>query len=366
MITSAAIIISVVLITELAAWIFLIAKNNAPPIKTKKEYSVTLIIPFKNESDNLQKWIQWIKSQKELPSSILFINDNSEDGGENYVKTFANQYRSRNNHSTVIKCYDLPQGQNGKKAAIAYGIESTESTYILTMDADVEPADSFFESLSELNFAPLNLFPVEMRWTNNSFAAIIGGMEHKILQSQNFLFASLTIMTASGANMLFSRKHYKEFCNGEMLEPIPSGDDHYFLRAFQSKSVPIAVSGNQNLKVTTNSPVDCIGYFNQRTRWLGKLFRKADWRDWTIGSVLCLVIYSSAIFLIGAVLSGSVAFFLGCLFLVTLMYYIPILVFTNSVSIKDILGALLMAVCYPIVFSTVFIVAMIRPIPNWK
>ncbi len=365
MIVSCFVILFLALAAEIVACLLLFTKSIENSQKTNGAQTVTLLIPFKNESDNIQLWINWIKNEKQLPPAIFFVNDHSTDNGEKQVESFIQQWNEENT-ATRIRCIDLPPKINGKKAAIEFGVTHAETSHIVTMDADVRPASNYFDSLNKMEFLPLLLLPVEMLSKNKTFAATIGAIEYNMLQAQNYLFSPFSIMTASGANMLFSRTHFLEVNTAGVGASIHSGDDHYLLRTFQQNKIPVAVSNNKSLKVVTQSPSTIQSYIRQRTRWLGKLFVKSDWKDWIIGSLLAMVILSSSLVLIGTAFLGNSFYFIASFILILLLYVLPIFVFTKRLTFFDAIGALLMTVFYPFVFAVIISLALFQPKPKWK
>ena len=56
-------------------------KAKDQPMSRLSVRDITVIIPFRNEKNNLEKVIKSLDAQRIKPERILFINDHSEDEG---------------------------------------------------------------------------------------------------------------------------------------------------------------------------------------------------------------------------------------------------------------------------------------------
>src|SRR5690554_962550 len=91
---------------------------------------LSAVIPFRNEALTLTKFLASLKIQSVLPAKIIFVNDHSEDDSVQIIEQFINKYGL----GTLIH---LPQGEEGKKAALNLGITNVETPFVLTLDADI-------------------------------------------------------------------------------------------------------------------------------------------------------------------------------------------------------------------------------------
>ena len=112
---------------------------------------LTVVIPFRNEQENLSMILKNINELKKVPRRFIFINDHSDD---NWKGLFENQ----NNIS--IDVYSLDKDKNGKKEAIWEGVKRTETKFVLCWDADVCFKADYFSELQELQQADLIILPV--------------------------------------------------------------------------------------------------------------------------------------------------------------------------------------------------------------
>lgn len=156
-----------------------------------------LVVPFKNEKSNLVRFSNWINSQDVLPNEIILVNDHSDDLSIQDLKVLFRDI-------DLVRFIDLSQEDKGKKAAIRKAIELSNSDYILTMDADVIPSDRYFETINNLEVQDMNILPVIMTFESSKAFTRFAAYEYNLLHSLNFLLSRYFVLTASGANLLFS------------------------------------------------------------------------------------------------------------------------------------------------------------------
>lgn len=356
MLVSAAIFYILFLVLELLALFTLygFSKKQGSNVSLN---DLTLLIPFKNESKNLPNLLNWFLSQSELPKQVIFINDHSTDSS---CAVF-DRYKSND-----IELVNLPDGLRGKKQAIRFGLDHSTSSTILTMDADVIPSDNYFDTIQKLLILDLNILPVKMIPNDNSLVSVLSSVEYNMLQSLNFLFSKVTILTASGANLVFKKSIFKQVDDYENHKHIESGDDHYLLRAFQSKNIPVRVFNRNSAVVETLSINNWKLFFRQRSRWLGKLLQYSSIKDWLIGVSLFIFFMTTYLILIYCVINMEVFFFLYFFSCCMLFYLIPSIVFHGNLSLSSFYHSFMMTIIYPIIFFLILISTLVRKKSKWK
>lgn len=318
-----------------------------------------LVVPFKNEKSNLVRFSNWINSQDVLPNEIILVNDHSDDLSIQDLKVLFRDI-------DLVRFIDLSQEDKGKKAAIRKAIELSNSDYILTMDAYVIPSDRYFETINNLEVRDMNILPVIMTFESSKAFTRFAAYEYNLLHSLNFLLSRYFVLTASGANLLFSKKSFFHSDDIEQHIEIPSGDDHYLLRAFQKNKFEISVINNLQLGVKTKSVKDFGSYWKQRSRWIGKLFKYSKFSDWISGFFITAFILVGFLSLIASLFSGNYIYFALIYGLVTLNYLLPILFFKNTFSFVKFWESIFFVIYYPIVFTLIIFRALFIPNENWK
>ena len=106
------------------------------------EYELTIVVPVFNEEDmiySLEQSLSGFVSQSWLPACVLFVNDGSNDLSKERIVEVCN----RQQHF-----YHLSLSKNsGLSAALKAGIDTTWSTFVGYMDADLQTTPEDFNLL---------------------------------------------------------------------------------------------------------------------------------------------------------------------------------------------------------------------------
>jgi glycosyltransferase involved in cell wall biosynthesis len=231
------------------------------PVKKIKLEELVVIIPFRNEIHRIQDLLNSIQNSKELPKEFVFVDDHSSDKGMEFIAS-----QLKNIPHRIIQMKDSLEG---KKKAIRFAIESTESEFILSMDADVTFSSTYFSGLKELSEADMYLLPAILRakkWYEhvyevdlilvNAVNCGITGWKRPIL--------------ASGANLLYKRESFVHYDRFESHAHMPSGDDIYLLRDFRNAAAEIRLVTDTALAIHTETPQSFKEFIHQRLRWIAK------------------------------------------------------------------------------------------------
>ncbi len=107
-----------------------------------KYESVTIIIPFRNESSHLPLLLKDVENQKNIDVTkihVILIDDHSSDDSLNTVKSW----------DTPLKysLLELPEDKQGKRQALEYASNYVESEWILFTDADCRLPENWLYSM---------------------------------------------------------------------------------------------------------------------------------------------------------------------------------------------------------------------------
>ncbi len=246
------------------------SKSNPIP-----EEFVSVIIPFRNESENIIANVKSIIKQN-YPDDfyeVLYINDNSSDDSLQLLTEFSKPDR--------IKVFSLPDNNSPnahKKRSIAYGIEKSKGELIVTTDADCFYSENWLRSLLS-NFDPETGFisgPVEFIEEENLFSRIqkleLAGL---ILTGAGLIGADRPII-CNGANIAYRKKIFDEVGGFKDQINLSSGDDELLMQkiAMETK-YKIGFSLNHDSIVKTKCNAGINNFYQQRKRWASKgLFYK--------------------------------------------------------------------------------------------
>ena len=96
--------------------------------------TVTVIVPMRNESENVAECISALSGQGSVDNvKFILVNDSSTDNTLALIK----QATAGDSRFTVIDSPELRTGWLGKVSALQAGYEAADSEFIVTIDADV-------------------------------------------------------------------------------------------------------------------------------------------------------------------------------------------------------------------------------------
>ena len=105
-----------------------------PSAATEQSESVSVLIPVRNEAENIADLVLSLQAQKHLAQlEIIFINDSSTDETLNKLQDAINGGAQ----IKVINAPSLPSGWMGKPWALQQGYLQAKGEIVVTLDADV-------------------------------------------------------------------------------------------------------------------------------------------------------------------------------------------------------------------------------------
>lgn len=250
------------------------------PVKNqnyKKDISIAVIVPVRNEVQNIESLLNSLRSQTISAQQIIIVDDHSTDGTKQAVQK---------KYGHAVELLELTEGQ-GKKKALELGILSATASVIVTTDADCTMHRHWLQEIQSI-------------FSDDSIKMAVGGVRIKAdtffshLQAVEFasligtgaasLVSGLPTM-CNGANLAFRKDVFIKVGGYGDNFHIPSGDDEFLLRkifAKYPKGITVMVSPDSVVETkATPTPQD---FFHQRIRWASK------WRAHrTLGSAMLAV-----------------------------------------------------------------------------
>ncbi|HCC70507.1 MAG TPA: hypothetical protein DEQ09_05080 [Bacteroidales bacterium] len=230
--------------------------------KNQKLFSV--IIPVKNEAANIKKLINDLAEQEldPLKFEIIFVDDKSSDSTVEII-----------NNSSI----PLPEKKilyaagNGKKRAIALGINNAKGEFIVTTDGDCRVKKKWLKEL----YDHVLLFNSDM---------IIGAVDIIDTGKVSNRLIQLEFLSLQAITEIFTKNDMPVMCNGanlcfknpgdrylEMVKPdIVSGDDIFLMENFRQQGKSISWIGSADSTVLTYGPDSIRSFLKQRIRWTSK------------------------------------------------------------------------------------------------
>ena len=231
----------------------------------------SIIIPFRNEADNLPQLLQSL-ALLDYPNDLFevcLVNDASTDNSVEIINNF--KQRATFN----IKLIDNQQFyKSPKKDAVTTGINQTHFEWIVTTDADcmVPPKWlSLFNSFIACNKVDFIASAVAYN-TKNSFFDAFQALDFLSLQGTTIgAFGIHKAFMCNGANLAYKRSVFAEINGFEGNTNLASGDDVFLLqKVIQQKKFKIKYLKSRAHIVKT-SPVKTVkDLLSQRIRWASK------------------------------------------------------------------------------------------------
>ncbi|MEM9929111.1 MAG: glycosyltransferase [Bacteroidota bacterium] len=251
-------------------------REGLPKDKNFKDLpTIAIIVPFRNEADNLPALLTSLRGQ-DYPAKryeVILVDDHSTDGGEVAGARWGGQqqggFRLR-----ILSLQDHLAGRQvvaHKKAALSYGIEETAAEIILTTDADCTlPSDLLsrvaqtFSTQTDVALGPVLIGPGQ-------------GLLHafQVLDLAGYqLYTAAMVATgapglANGACLAFRRERFLTVDGYAGVDHLPSGDDVLLLHKFNAAGYQAAWLPGQT-PVYTQAVTSWSALWRQRLRWASK------------------------------------------------------------------------------------------------
>lgn len=245
----------------LAGWLV------APTASASKEIPssvVSVLVPYRNEQENLVPLLESLKNQNypEHQFEVILINDQSSDNSEAVVfKHIGSRVNFR-----AINADGL-----GKKQALIAGIQFAKGSILATTDADcVLPSDWIlsiarsFETKGTMMSLGLVLLSGKSFWASLQrieFYSVMGVTRSMLGWQQPIL--------CNGANLAFRKQAFETVGGYSDNIHLASGDDEFLLRkvvdTFGNKAVQEHAAW-----VETKAQSTLYSFFQQRIRWASK------------------------------------------------------------------------------------------------
>jgi len=242
---------------------------------------VSVIVPFRNEADNLPGLLNDLAAQSYSDGfwEVIFVDDHSEDGS---VSILDYLLKTKVPESADFSCLCLPSGRSGKKAALSHGIENAKNDWIIQLDADCRVGPRFIAShLSFLKESPADLIAgmVTTRRGSGNFLEIFERLDMlSLVGSGAGSFGLGRPVMCSGANLAYSRELYKETRSFDPEMDTASGDDMFLMIGARKLGKTLSYTVSRESIVETGPVKDLRSFIAQRIRWGSKtsLYGMAD------------------------------------------------------------------------------------------
>lgn len=247
---------------------------------SKKDTKLTVIIPVRDEEDNIVKLLQDLNNQ-DYPFEnfeVIVANDSSTDNTEALVLAFQERAKFT---LKLLNIYD-DKNSSPKKRAIKKSIEISSGELIITTDGDCRVSANWLVSIEQifkttnakLVSSPVSFIDEDKFWNTAQiieFASLIGsGACAMYLKKPNM---------CNGANIAYTREVFEEVGGFAGNEHLASGDDEFLMHKIAEKYPDkVVFNADINAIVLTNAQPNWQHFYQQRRRWASKWKYYNDWK----------------------------------------------------------------------------------------
>ncbi|MFN4006731.1 MAG: glycosyltransferase family 2 protein [Chitinophagaceae bacterium] len=260
---------------------------------TLPQHTFTIIIPARNEAENIGKCLTSVLEQQ-YPShlyEVIVVDDHSTDSTADVVRALQIRYPQL----SLIQLADALQGEvlNAyKKKAIAIAIEQSKYDYIVTTDADCTVPPQwlrYFDAWLQQHNAVFVAAPVAYEHTG-SLVSAFQCLDFLSLQGITAAAVSAGVHSmCNGANLMYSKAAFYAVGGFAGIDNIASGDDMLLMYKMQQHYPPKVHYLYSSAAVVHTLPMPTWGgFYNQRIRWASKASHFSDKRIfWVLVLVYC-------------------------------------------------------------------------------
>lgn len=284
---------------------FAVAHWRLPEYVPRKQSHLThfsIIIPYRNEAENLPRLLQAI-AQLDYPFDrfeVFLINDASSDRSLEIIQSFMQSHPH-----LPISCLDnVCTSGSPKKDALALGIKHSQYDWIITTDADCTFPASWLPTIHSfiLEKKPKMIAgPVTIAThSQSSFLHAFEQLDILSLMGATIGgFAMRMPFLCNGAHLVYEKNAFLEQGGFDTNNHIASGDDHFLLEKFV-KAYPRKVHYLKTSQaiVTTQAQESWKALISQRVRWVSKASAYSYWFSKGVGLLVFLVNLITAVLII--------------------------------------------------------------------
>ena len=256
---------------------FAVRKNQE--IQSKKaSIPVTIIIPARNEANNISRCLEAIEKQTYPVNlfEVIVVDDHSTDNTAAVVQSF---------NKTNIRCIYLKDFisdpiNSYKKKAIEIAIAQAGGALIITTDADCFMGPDWLETMVAFyeQYEPVFIAAPVLINNTNSFLSIFQALDFMTLQGITGAAVNSNMhCMCNGANLAYSKAAFNAVNGFKDIDTIASGDDMLLMhKIFMRYPRRVLFLKSQKAIVSTKAMDNWKAFFNQRIRWASKAEQYTD------------------------------------------------------------------------------------------
>lgn len=303
--------------------------------KTQAELDefVTIIIPFRNESENIIASLRSIEAQNYSTDKyeVIYIDDFSDDDS---FEKLSNAIT--NNNITVLSMKKSKFAKAHKKQAIEYGISKAKGNIILFTDADCISSVDWIRTMV-IGFEESTALisgPVAFAESDSLFGKLQALEFAGLILAGAGLIGNKTPMIASSANLAFRKSVFEEVGGYKGLMNLSSGDDELLMQKVAYKTdYDVKFCLDKEALVITEPNKNVEEFNQQRKRWASK---GLYYENKAIVFQLVLVF----LFFLGFIAQFFLGFFVSSKFFILLLASLLVKIFVEYSVLEKGVGVL--------------------------
>lgn len=234
--------------------LIVLIKPNKTLGHSKSTENVSVIVAFKDESENLTPLLASLLNQTYTKERVeyIFVDDRSSDHSSEIISRYLNQFKD----AKLFRIETLPEGKFGKKNALEMGISESTHDILLFTDADcvcdpnwIESTLSLYDQDTACVVGKSYLTPIKSTFVC-FFQEAESVFNHFIAErsiSYNFPVMSF------GRNFSYRKSAFEKIDGFKDANKSLSGDDDLILAAFRKAGLHIKFNYDTNVLSKTVS-----------------------------------------------------------------------------------------------------------------
>ena len=273
-------------------------------LKPKTKFSI--IIPFRNEAENLPKLLASI-SKLNYPKSmfeVILVDDDSDDDSVSVIKNILHTKFSKKNFTLIenIRIIKNERTSNSpKKDAITSAINVSKFNWVITTDADCVLPKYWLDTFDEYIQAkkPISLVGPVVYHNTNSFFNRFQTLDFLSLQGVTIGgFGIKQPFMCNGANFAYLKSAFNNLSGFSGNTNIASGDDIFLLEKLIKHNIEkVHYLKSYKAIVSTNPTPTISDLIQQRIRWASKTSNYNNWFPKLIGLIVLLGNFMCLVFI---------------------------------------------------------------------
>ena len=304
----------------------LIGLIKLKPVYKKEPLSefVSVIIPFRNEEDNILLNLRSVEAldYPEEKFEVIYVDDSSTDNSLEILKSSIEKKNIK-----VLSFPEEPGEIARKKRAVNFGIENSVGEVIVTTDADCFHSPDWLLSLLSVFDDKTGFIsgPVEFIDDNNIFAEIQKIEFTGLVLAGAGLIAMDSPVICNGANIAYRKSIFESLNGFQDNIHVSSGDDGFLMQKIHKDGIYDVKFCLDKKAIVKTKPSDSIpNFYQQRKRWASKSIYYSD-KKLIIKLILIFFFYLGLViqFIFGLLVSKIFFFLLfESLFIKTLLEFL--------------------------------------------